>query len=265
MPLLTTMNILVVNDDGIDSPGLHALAKQLKKLGDVWVVAPERPQNAMGRAITLHKPLRLKRVSRQVFSVNGTPSDCVILGAGRALKDHPIHLLVSGINKGLNLGDDVTNSGTVAAALEGTILGIPSIAVSLDGLKRFRFQAAAHVSVEVAKLVLKDGLPTDTFVNVNVPDVPAQDLQGVQITSLSRRRYQNSVIEKIDPRGGEYYWVAGEQVTWNRRGRSDADAIAANNISLTPLHFDMTQYRALTTLKSWESRLSRWMKTLKTS
>ncbi len=257
------MNILVVNDDGIESPGLHTLAKQLKKLGDVWVVAPDRPQNAMGRAITLHKPLRLKEISRRVFAVNGTPSDCVILGAGRALRDRSIHLLVSGINKGLNLGDDVTNSGTVAAALEGTIQGIPAIAVSLDGLKRFRFQSAAAVAVEVAKLVLKDALPADTFVNVNVPDVPVQDLQGMQITSLSRRRYQNSVVEKIDPRGGEYYWVAGEHVTWNRRRRSDVDAIADRKVSLTPLHFDMTQYRAMTRLRSWEPVLSRRMKMAK--
>ena len=260
------MNILVVNDDGIESPGLHILAKQLKKLGDVWVVAPDRPQNAMGRAITLHKPLRLKQVSRQVFSVNGTPSDCVILGAGRALKDRSIHLLVSGINKGLNLGDDVTNSGTVAAALEGTIQGIPSIAVSLDGLKRFRFQSAASVAFEVAKLVLKDALPVDTFLNVNVPDVSFQALNGMQVTSLSRRRYHNSVIEKTDPRGGQYYWVDGKQVTWNRRRRrSDADAIAGKKVSLTPLHFDLTQYRAMTRLQSWESVLSRRMRAAKIS
>ena len=259
------MNILVVNDDGIESPGLHILAKQLKKLGDVWVVAPDRPQNSMGRAITLHKPLRLKQVSRHVFSVNGTPSDCVILGAGRVFKDRSIDLLVSGINKGLNLGDDVTNSGTVAAALEGTIQGIPSIAVSLDGLKRFRFQSAAFVAFEVAKLVLKDALPVDTFLNVNVPDVSLQALNGMQVTSLSRRRYHNSVIERTDPRGGQYYWVDGEQVTWNRRRRSDVDAIAGQKVSLTPLHFDMTQYRAMTRLQPWESVLSRRMRTVKTS
>ncbi len=257
------MNILVVNDDGIESHGLHVLAKQLKKLGEVWVVAPDRPQNAMGRAITLHKPLRLKEVGKRVFSVNGTPSDCVILGAGWALRDHSIHLLVSGINKGLNLGDDVTNSGTVAAALEGTIQGIPSIAVSLDGLKRFRFQVAASVTVEVAKLVLQDELPVDTFINVNVPDVPVHHLRGMQITSLSRRRYRNSIVEKIDPRGGWYCWVAGEPVTSKRRRCSDADAIEGNKVSLTPLHVDMTQYRALTRLRSWESVLSRRMKMLK--
>ncbi len=259
------MNIVVTNDDGIESSGLRTLAKHLKKLGDVWIVAPERPQNAMGRAITLHKPLRLKRIGRQAFSVNGTPSDCVILAVGQVLLDRPIHLLVSGINKGLNLGDDVTNSGTVAAALEGAIRGIPSMAVSLDGLKRFRFPAAAQVAVEVATLVLKDGLPTDTLLNINVPDVPAEAVTGMQVTSLSRRRYRNSVIENIDPRGNAYYWIAGEQVTWNRRKNSDVDAIADNKVSLTPLHFDMTQYHAMRKLTAWESVLSKRVKTGMTS
>ena len=251
------MNILVTNDDGVESSGIRTLAKHLKKLGDVWIVAPDRPQNAMGRAITLHKPLRLRQIGRQVFSVNGTPSDCVIVAVGRVLRDRPIHLLVSGINKGLNLGDDVTNSGTVAAALEGAIRGIPSMAVSLDGLKRFRFPAAARVAVEVATLILKDGLPADTLLNVNVPDVPPEAVRGMQVTSLSRRWYRNSVIENVDPRGSAYYWIAGEQVTWNRRKNSDVDAIADNKVSLTPLHFDMTQYHAMKKLTAWESTLAK--------
>lgn len=250
------MNILVTNDDGVESSGLRTLARHLKKLGDVWVVAPDRPQNAMGRAITLHKPLRLKQLGRRVFAVNGTPSDCVIVAVERVLRDCPIHLLASGINKGLNLGDDVTNSGTVAAALEGAIRGIPSMAVSLDGPKRFRFQAAARVAVEVATLILEEGLPADTLLNVNVPGVPPEAVTGVQVTSLSRRWYRNSVVESVDPRGGAYYWIAGEQVTRNRRKHSDVDAIAGNKVSLTPLHFDMTQYRAMTTLRAWESALS---------
>ena len=254
------MNILVTNDDGVESSGIRTLAKHLKKLGDVWVVAPEKPQNAMGRAITLHKPLRLKQIGRQVFSVNGTPSDCVIVAVGRVLRERPIHLLVSGINRGLNLGDDVTNSGTVAAALEGAIRGIPSMAVSLDGLRRFRFPAAARTAVEVATLILKDGLPADTLLNVNVPDVPPEAVTGMQVTSLSRRWYRNSVIENVDPRGNAYYWIAGEQVTWNRRKHSDVDAIAANKVSLTPLHFDMTQYHAMKKLRAWESALAKRMK-----
>lgn len=251
------MNIVVTNDDGIESSGIRTLATHLKRLGHVWVVAPERPRNAVGRAMTLHKPLRLKPVGRQVFAVNGTPSDCVILAAGQVLRDRPIHLLVSGINKGLNLGDDVTNSGTVAAALEGAIRGIPSIAVSLDGLNRFRFPMAARVAVEVATLVLKKGLPADTLLNINVPDVPAEAVTGLQVTSLSRRQYHNAVIENVDPRGNAYYWIAGDRVASNRSKRSDVDAIAENKVSLTPLHFDLTQYRAMNTLTAWETVLSK--------
>jgi 5'-nucleotidase len=259
------MTILVANDDGIDSPGIRALAKALASLGDVWVVAPERTQNAMGRAITLHKPLRLTRVGRQMFSVNGTPSDCITLAVGHLLKNRHPDLVVSGINKGLNLGDDVSNSGTVAAALEGAIRGIPSIAVSMDGQDRFKFPLGAKISLEVATMVLKQGLPKDTLLNVNVPDLAPKLLQGMQITTLSRRRYDNPVVEKTDPRGGKYYWIAGEQVTWNRKKHSDVDAISQGFVSLTPLHFDMTQYRALTKLQSWEQPLNRRMQSLKTT
>lgn len=259
------MTILVANDDGIDSPGIRVLAKSLKSLGDVWVVAPERAQNAMGRAITLHKPLRLNQVGRHMFSVNGTPSDCITLAIGQLLKDREIDLVVSGINKGLNLGDDVTNSGTVAAALEGAIRGIPSIAISMDGQNRFRFALGAKVALEVAKMVSKHGLPTDTLLNVNIPDLPVNGLKGMKLTSLSRRRYKDPVVEKTDPRGGKYYWIAGEQVSWNRKKHSDVDAISQGFVSLTPLHFDMTQYQALTKLQSWEPALNRKARSLRSS
>lgn len=259
------MTILVANDDGIDSPGIRVLAKSLKSLGDVWVVAPERAQNAMGRAITLHKPLRLNQVGRQMFSVNGTPSDCITLAIGKLLKDHEIDLVVSGINKGLNLGDDVTNSGTVAAALEGAIRGIPSIAVSMDGQNQFRFTLGAKVALEVAKMVSKNGLPEDTLLNVNIPDLPANGLKGIKLTSLSRRRYKDPVVEKTDPRGGKYYWIAGEQVSWNRKKHSDVETISQGFVSLTPLHFDMTQYRALIKLQSWEPALSKQLRSLRSS
>lgn len=259
------MTILVANDDGIDSPGLRALAKTLTHLGDVWVVAPDRAQNAMGRAITLHKPLRLTQVGKNMFSVNGTPSDCITLAVGKLLKGQHLDLVVSGINKGLNLGDDVTNSGTVAAALEGAIRGIPSIAVSMDGQTRFRFPQGAKVALEIAKMVMQQGLPADTLLNVNIPDLSAHRLKGMQFTSLSRRRYKNPVIEKTDPRGGKYYWIAGEQVTWNRKKHSDVDAISQGFVSLTPLHFDMTQYRALTKLQAWEQKLNRRIRAVRPS
>ena len=257
------MTILVANDDGIDSPGIRVLAKALKVLGDVWVVAPDRAQNSTGRAITLHKPLRLNQINRQMFSVNGTPSDCITLAVGQLLKDRNLDFVISGINKGLNLGDDVTNSGTVAAALEGAIRGIPSIAISMDGQKRFRFLQGAKVAVEIIKMVLVKGLPPDTLLNVNIPDLPAHSLKGMRFTSLSRRQYKNPVVEKIDPRGGKYYWIAGEQVTWNRKKHSDVDAIANGYVSLTPLHFDMTQYRALTQLQAWEHTLNKHVRSIR--
>ena len=259
------MTILVANDDGIDSSGIRALAKALKTLGDVWVIAPERAQNAMGRAITLHKPLRLNQVGRQMFSVNGTPSDCMTLAFGKILKDHKVDLVVSGINKGLNLGDDVTNSGTVAAALEGAIRGISSIAVSMDGQNRFRFALGAKIALAVAKMVSKHGLPADTLLNVNIPDQQANGLKGMKLTSLSRRRYKDPVVEKTDPRGGKYYWIAGEQVSWNRKKHSDVDAISQGFVSITPLHFDMTQYRALKKLQSWELALNTQVRSLRSS
>jgi len=261
----TNMTILVTNDDGIHSAGIRVLAKALQSLGEVWVVAPDRVQNAMGRAITLHKPLRLNQISQHMFSVNGTPSDCITLAVGQLLTGHHLDLVVSGINQGLNLGDDVTNSGTVAAALEGSIRGIPSIAVSMDGKARFRFSVGAKVAIEVAKMVLEHGLPADTLLNVNVPDLSLNRLQGMQFTSLSRRRYNNPVVEKIDPRGGKYYWIAGEQVSWNRKKHSDVDAISQGLVSLTPLHFDMTQYRALSKLQSWEPTLNSRVRSIRRS
>lgn len=257
---MKSRKILVVNDDGIFSPGLRALAKAMRKLGDVWVVAPERAQNAMGRAITLHKPLRISPIQKQMFAVNGTPSDCVTLGIGQLLKGQGPALIVSGINKGLNLGDDVTNSGTVSAGLEGVIRGVPSIAVSLDGQSSFKFDVAAAVAYSIAKKVLRSGLSPETLLNVNVPKCLLKDLRGVKITSLSRKKYKDPVVEKTDPRGGKYYWIAGEQISWGREKGSDVEAISNNMVSITPLHIDLTQYQAVKTLRGWESGLTRQMR-----
>ena len=257
---MKTKNILVVNDDGILSPGLHALAKGMRQLGNVWVVAPERLQNAMGRALTLHKPLRLTRIKKQVFAVNGTPADCVTLGIGQLLKENPPILIVSGINKGLNLGDDITNSGTVSAAMEGVLRGITSIAVSLDGQRSFKFHVAEVVAHQIADKVLRLGLPPETLLNVNVPKCSLKDLRGVKITSLSRKHYKDPVVEKTDPRGGKYYWIAGEQISWERAKGADIEAISNNMVSITPLHIDLTQYQVIKTLRVWERSLSSTIK-----
>jgi|SRR5579884_2106509 len=246
------INILVTNDDGVSSRGLSALAEAMSRLGHVTVVAPERERGAVGHAVTLHKPLRVNRVEKGVYAVNGTPSDCVLLGVTTILRLKPA-LIVSGINRGLNLGDDVTYSGTVAAALEGTLLGIPSLAISQEGAYIFRFATAAHFAVHVARAVLRHGLPEETLLNINVPDRSRSAVAGVKMTSLSRRRFVNPVIEKIDPRGRKYYWIAGTRVSWERRGDSDYESIRRGYVSITPLHMDLTNYPALETLRQWEA------------
>ncbi len=247
----------MTNDDGIQAPGIRALAKALDSLGDVWVVAPEKTQNAVGRAMTLHKPLRLRRVKPQWFAVNGTPADCVTLALCHLLKSRPPQLVVSGINKGWNLGDDVTNSGTVSGALEGMLYGIPSMAVSLEDIPQCSYQSAAYYSEMLAKRMLKSKLPQGTILNVNVPGGAKETIKGFQFTSLSQRRYQNPVVEKVDPRGTQYFWIAGERVSWGRTKVSDHESVTQHKVSVTPLHLDLTDYSALTSLKSWERSLNR--------
>ena len=250
------VKILLTNDDGIGAVGLKTLASALKGLGEVWVVAPERPQSAVGRAMTLHKPLRLTQLGKRKFAVNGTPADCVTLAVGKLMERHKPDIIVSGINKGLNIGDDVTNSGTVSGAIEGMLHGIPSIAVSQDDEEHCRFQVAGTYVLRLAKLVLQCGLPKDLLLNMNVPNCPLTKIAGVTMTSLSQRRYLNPIIEKVDPRGRHYYWIAGERVSWQRKKTSDHEAVSNRMVSITPLHLDMTQYQALKALRTWESTLN---------
>jgi 5'-nucleotidase len=247
------VKILVTNDDGITSPGLQALADAMRKLGNVWVVAPDRERTAVGHALTLHKPLRVTRLGRQVFSVNGTPSDCVNLAVS-LMRTSPA-LVISGINRGVNLGDDVTYSGTVSAALEGTLVGVPSIAISQEGLEAFRFAVAADYARRIAHMVLRFGLPEETLLNVNVPDRPHRKIKGVRFTSLSRRRFENPIIEKEDPHGRKYYWIAGTRVSWERRKDSDHEAVRRGFVSVTPIHLDVTNYGMLEQFRSWEAML----------
>ena len=228
----------------------------MKKLGEVWVVAPDRPQSAVGRAMTLHKPLRLHQIQKNWFAVNGTPTDCINLGLGKLLDGQLPVLIVSGINKGLNLGDDVTNSGTVSGAMEGLLHGIPSIAVSQDDQEICRYHVAAEMTHNLAKMVLKQGLPSDTLLNVNVPNYPLSQIQGVKFTSLSKRQYKDPVIEKVDPRGLSYFWIAGERISSQRQKPSDFEAVSNQMVSITPLHLDMTQYKALKVLCQWEPTLN---------
>ncbi|MCS6896469.1 MAG: 5'/3'-nucleotidase SurE [Nitrospira sp.] len=250
------MRILVTNDDGIQSTGLVALANAMTKLGEVWVVAPDRERTAVAHAVTLHKPLRVHVLRKRTYSVSGTPVDCVNLAILKLMPERP-HLVVSGINRGVNLGDDVLYSGTVSAAVEGTILGVASMAVSQEGRDRFRFEVGAHYAVRVARLILEEGLPDETLVNLNVPDRPLGAIAGVRVTALSRRRFDNPIIEKVDPHGRTYYWIAGTRVSWSRSKESDHEAIAEGMVSLTPLRLDTTNYGALDRFRKWESALQR--------
>jgi 5'-nucleotidase len=250
------MRILITNDDGVHSPGLAALADALKVIGEVWVVAPDRERTAAAHAVTLHKPLRVQQMGTHIYAVNGTPVDCVNLAVLKIMPKPP-SLVVSGINKGVNLGDDVMYSGTVSAALEGTILGIPSMAISQEGRERFRFEVGARYAVRIARLIIERGLPDETLVNVNVPDRPLSSIRGVRITCLSRRRFDNPIVEKVDPHGRSYYWIAGTRVSWSRSKDADHEAIAEGLVSLTPIHLDITHYGALDQFRSWEPMLQR--------
>jgi 5'-nucleotidase len=188
--------------------------------------------------------------------------DCVNLAVLNILPTRP-SLLLSGINKGVNLGDDVLYSGTVSAAVEGTILGIPSVAVSQEGRDQFHFQTGAHYAIRVARLILKNGLPEETLLNLNVPDRTVQSVTGVRVTCLSRRRFENPIIEKVDPHGRSYFWIAGTRVSWSRNKDADHEAIAEGAVSLTPLHLDSTNYEVVDQLRTWEPAI-RGRRSLKT-
>ena len=253
------MHILVTNDDGIHSPGIIALAKSLATIGEVWIVAPDRERTAVAHAVTLHKPLRLHQLGLRMYAVNGTPVDCVNLALLKVMPKPPA-IIVSGINKGVNLGDDVMYSGTVSAAMEGTILGIPSVAISQEGLDTFRFDVGATYAVRVVRLVLAHGLPEETLVNVNIPNRSRREITGVRVTCLSRRRFHNPIIEKLDPHGRKYYWIAGERISWSRSKDADHEAIEEGFVSITPIHLDMTHYGVLDRFRAWEPIMNRGIK-----
>jgi 5'-nucleotidase len=233
--------ILVTNDDGVYSPGVRALATSLQALGNVVIVAPLGESSAIGHALTLSRPLRLERLEAGVWSVDGTPTDCVNLALARVLDSLP-DLVVSGINKGYNLGDDVTYSGTVAGAIEGVLNGVPSIAVSLSPRGGLDFAQAARASVELATAVLERGLPPRIVLNVNVPSRAAF---GFKVTTQAVGRQTTSVRVGEDPRGRNYYWIEEVQREWDPDPRSDIEAVKAGWISVTPLKLDLTAHEAL--------------------
>lgn len=246
------MHIMVTNDDGIHAPGILALASALRVLGDVTVVAPDRERSAVGHALTLNSPLRVFELRDGFFAVDGTPTDCVNMGIHSLLPFHP-DLVVSGINHGANLGDDVTYSGTVAAAIEATLMGLPAIAVSLATFERNGyFPEAAQVAVRVARQVITNGLPEDTFLNVNVPNCPAGEINPPLITRQGKRSFVGSVVGKTDPRGRKYYWIGSGEADFNDYEGTDFHAINRNHVSITPLHLDLTNYESMKVIAAWD-------------
>lgn len=248
--------LLVTNDDGIHAQGLGALAEALGSLGEVYVIAPDREQSAVGHALTLHRPLRVDRVGERRYSVNGTPSDCVNLGVLGLLPEPPV-LVASGVNHGSNLGDDVTYSGTVSAAMEGTLLGVPSMAVSQADGEAAGFEAAGRVAQLVASRVLVEGLPAKTLLNVNVP---RGQVHGIRLTRLGHRVYREKIIQEVDPRGRPYYWIGAGPPEWQEDEASDIAAVHAGLASVTPLHLDLTHFGALGRMTEWEGALNALMK-----
>lgn len=233
--------ILVTNDDGVHSPGIAALAKALAPLGEITVAAPLTEASAIGHALTLRRPLRIESVTPGVFSVDGTPTDCVNVAITHILRAKP-DLIVSGVNTGWNLGDDVTYSGTVSGALEGALLGIPSIAVSTERGPEFDFTSAANAAATVAEAVRERGLPKFTFLNINAPFHPKH---GFRVTVQAKRNHITVVTERDDPRGRPYYWIEEGQNDWEPHDRSDYQAVRDGYISITPLQPDMTAHQAV--------------------
>ena len=245
--------ILITNDDGVYSEGVRLLARALAPEGEVIVVAPDREQSATGHSLTLHRPLRLQKIEENWYSVDGTPTDCVNLAVLWLLKDKKPDLVVSGINFGLNLGDDVTYSGTVSATFEGTLLGIPSVAFSQEIAEGYSFERAAAFASRFIAELLRETLRPDLLLNVNLP---AGDFQGLSFTRLGRRVYQQVVVEKEDPRGRKYYWIAGTP-EWQSESGTDHEAVASGRVSVTPLHLDLTDYRGLEGHADLRGRLGR--------
>jgi len=246
--------ILLTNDDGYFAEGLVNLRRRLSSEWDVIVVAPDREQSAASHSLTLHHPIRVNKIDDTLFSVQGTPTDCVLLAIYEILDRKP-DLLISGINHGPNLGDDVTYSGTVAAAMEGTLLGIPSIAISVAARDNLRFDYAVEFAARLTLEILSSGLPKDTFLNVNIPHLPPEQIKGVRITRLGRSVYHDIVVRKTDPRGRPYYWIGGDDPTWVGPEGCDSVAIENGMISICPLRLDLTDHEAVVELQEWSRKI----------
>jgi 5'-nucleotidase len=252
------MHILVTNDDGVDAPGLLALNQALNAVADTTVFAPSRNWSASGHVKTMHKPLRVGEThladGTPALSTSGAPSDCVAM-AFLGMVERPIDMVISGINQGPNLGHDVTYSGTVTAAMEGAIAGVPAIAVSLASYQSTDFAFAARVAALLATEVAKNGLPPQTLLNVNVPAAPETEIAGAMVTRMGLRIYYDELIRRLDPKGRPYYWIGGKEPGGVLEEGTDLWAVANDYVSVTPLQLDLTDHKLIAQAKTWELSL----------
>ncbi len=248
------MKILVCNDDGINSPGINALVTALKEIGEVTVVAPITEQSAVGHAITMKTPLRVTELYKNKdffgYAVEGTPADCIKMGIRNILKEKP-DLVVSGINHGSNTAINIIYSGTVSAAREAAIMDVPAIAISVTNHLAANFDYAKDVAKKFSQLVVKNGLPKGTLLNINVPDLPREEIKGILLTKQGKSKWDDIYEERKDPYGNNYYWLTGSLIEADADLEIDQHAIKSNYVSVTPIHFDLTDYKTYDEMKTW--------------
>ncbi len=250
---LASARILIANDDGIGAPGIKLLERIARALSkDVWVVAPEFEQSAAAHSLTIRRPLRVRQVSRRRFSVDGTPTDAVLIAVRHILKDKRPDLVLSGINRGANLGDDVTYSGTVAAAIEGTLLGIPSMALSQEGQHNhpMHWSTAERYASEVVRRAAAIGWGRNVLINVNFPDCPHEEVSGIEVVRQGKRKLGDQMTERLDPRGDPYLWIAAQRLEDRAEKGTDLEAVYRGAIAITPLSIDLTHRETVTQLKA---------------
>jgi len=238
--------ILITNDDGIHSPGIQALQQALTDLGRTIIIAPDRDNSAVSHSLTMNRPLKIQKLAADLYTVDGTPTDCVAVGLKKILKVQP-DLLVSGINAGANLGDDISYSGTVSAAIEGTMYGIPSMALSVGGEPPYDFRAAMQIANCMAGKILRNSLPDNTLLNINIPS--GSVYHKIKVTRQGRRLWENSIHETLDPRGSKHYWIGGGTPVADPGEDTDVHAFAAGNVSITPIQLDLTNHTGIIYLK----------------
>ncbi|HHU63220.1 MAG TPA: 5'/3'-nucleotidase SurE [Clostridiales bacterium] len=255
------MKILLTNDDGIMSEGLRTLAKNISNLGDVIVVAPNSEKSAIGHAITINNPLKIRRIhldcnEKEAYAIEGTPVDCVKFGVNVILNNTKPDILISGINNGINLGTDVIYSGTVSAAIEGTILGIKSIALSAGNSNDSGLEAAAKFAAHMSSILHQKEMPYGTLLNVNVPALPENKIKGIKVANLGVKKYADKYIKRKDPRGNDYYWLSGDILEEDDCVNCDIRAFKEGYITITPLHYDLTRYDMIQEIEKWNFTFS---------